>query len=434
MTQNQEAPKIHIISRYIPAANRAGHFTYLLDFMRYLHHSGCCLELVALDPLFGDNTIPAEVSAIADIQVRTLPQLDQADTPRPKGMARLKSILRRYYLRLPDSWLYKLRKVYYGLRGREMFESQNWDVVASPAEREFTRTRLKAFQPDVVIANYTFLANIFDDIPPLRPVLKAILTWDIRHQRVHDYKKAGYKSDDADWTWENESELLQKADVLLAIQKDDAEVLKAMAPHSEVVCAPMSARLFPVVGDQVPGRCMFVGSKVDHNVYGIHWFLQHVWPLVLRDMPESSLHICGTVCTEIHETFPNVSLVAHSGPFDFEYSAAEVCLIPLIVGSGLKIKLVEALAHGCACVSTSVGIQGVQEISGQAAFVSDSAEEFAHHVVTLLRESSTRKRLEAQAQRYILEMLSPEKAYQPFVDRIFAHLRRKTVKQPSLTE
>ncbi len=134
-----------------------------------------------------------------------------------------------------------------------------------------------------------------------------------------------------------------------------------MAPHCEVICAPMSVTYHVHdAAEQVPGRCLFVGSHIDHNVHGIRWFLQEVWPLVQRQKPQSILHICGTVCQSLSDVFPNVRLVGQVEDINREYGAAEVCLIPLIVGSGLKIKLVEALSHGRASVSTSVGVQGVR--------------------------------------------------------------------------
>ena len=104
-----------------------------------------------------------------------------------------------------------------------------------------------------------------------------------------------------------------------------------------------------------------------------------------------------------------------------EYGAAEVCVIPLLAGSGLKIKLIEALSHGRACVATSVGVQGVQELTDRAVLVADSPYEFAQAVMTLLQQPEQRKAMETQARTYVEEHLTPEKAYQPLVNRIQQH-------------
>jgi hypothetical protein len=166
---------------------------------------------------------------------------------------------------------------------------------------------------------------------------------------------------------------LKWADVVLSIHEEDARILRQMVPQSEVLCAPMPATYHShEPTEQVPGRCLFVGSDINHNVHGMTWFLNEVWPLVLQEMPGCVLHVCGTVCRAISKNYSNVHLLGRVDELDTEYAAAQVCLIPLIVGSGLKIKLVEALSHGRACVSTSVGVQGVQELTGKAVLVADT--------------------------------------------------------------
>lgn len=422
---SQGLPKVQIVSRYVPAENVVGHYTYLLDFMRYLRHADCKLELVALDPLFGDATIPPEVQEIADVYVRKLPQME-SKTSEGRLLSRCKTLLRPFYMRLPGQYLYIARKIFYWLRGKEIYEAKNWDALPTNEEMKFAKIRFETFQPDVVIANYTFLGRVLDLFSDNKRILKVILTWDIRYQRVESYRKGGYQPDDSNWTWKNESELLCKADVLLAIQKDDAKTLQKMAPECEVLCAPMSTKYsLHNNDDQIPRRCMFVGSNVDHNVYGIRWFLKDVWPIILCSLPDASLNVCGSVCYEIHEEFPNVRLINSLGPWNEVYAATEVCLIPLVVGSGLKIKLVEALSHGRACVSTSVGIQGIQELTNKAILVADTAEEFAEAVITILNNPKKRKKMEEQARKYVIENLSPEKVYQPFVDRIYQHVSQQ---------
>ena len=174
--------------------------------------------------------------------------------------------------------------------------------------------------------------------------------------------------------------------------------------------------------DQIPGRCLFVGSDIEHNVHGLRWFLTHVWPHITSGMPSAALHVCGTVCAKIDQIVPNVQCLGRVDQLAAEYAAAQVCLIPLIVGSGLKIKLVEALSHGRACVATSVGVQGVPELTDQAVLVADTPHDFARAVLLVLTEAAKRRALEAEARRYVIETLSPEKVYQPLVERIHQHL------------
>jgi len=74
-----------------------------------------------------------------------------------------------------------------------------------------------------------------------------------------------------------------------------------------------------------------------------------------------------------------------------EYAEATLCLVPLIVGAGLKIKLVEAFCHGRTGAATSIGVQGLEgDVGGQVA-VADDPDSFAREVVDLTKDHERRK-------------------------------------------
>jgi glycosyltransferase involved in cell wall biosynthesis len=130
------------------------------------------------------------------------------------------------------------------------------------------------------------------------------------------------------------------------------------------------------------------------------------------------LQVCGSVCDEIVGTYPNVQWLGRVADLGSEYGSAQVCLVPLPLGSGLKIKLVEAFAYGRATVSTSPGLQGLRQFAGRAVVVADTPADFAGSVVMLLNDPERRRQLEQEARSLAETWLSPERCYQPFVDRI----------------
>jgi len=421
--KTQQRVNIQIVSRYVPAENKSGPFTYLFDVMSYLHRVGCKLELNILDPWFQEQNIPTTVHAMASVVI--MPSLPARIGDDSQRQFTVKSLFRPIYNQLPSSVLHPLRKAVYGLQGKQLPGIHPHDAPATEEEQTFIVERMKSFQPDVLIVNHTCLGNIFEmKIFENPSILKMILTHHIESQRTNAFMQARLSSKDSVWHRDHEVMLLQHADVLLAIQREDAKILQQMAPQCEVLYTPMSATYRPCTpSEQVSGRCFFVGSDIDHNVHGLRWLLSEVWPHISSAMPQATLHVCGTVCSKIDNPFPNVRLSGRVEDLDAEYAAAQVCLIPLIVGSGLKIKLVEALSHGRACVATSVGVQGVQELRNRAVLMADTPQEFAHAVITVLTNSATRKRMEEEARAYVLESLSPETVYQPFVDRLYEHVR-----------
>ncbi|MCX7592253.1 MAG: glycosyltransferase family 4 protein [Fischerella sp.] len=425
--------KIQFVSRDIPVENCIGNATYILDFLRYLRQAGCEIEYVLLNSSPHGRIpwyiIPPALAKLANVSAKNNLRIGHLLLRVNPLSDLLIELGRSLYDRLPKN----LKNIYRSIRNKRkitplyktyVIPTQAWDALATPEEVNFASSRFVRFKPDVAIANYAFLGSILDSPALEETVLKVILTHDVRHQRFAHFQKLGLTCSESDWSWEQEATQLSKAQVLLAIQEEDAKLLKHMAPQSEVISMPKAAIVHYSKVKQVPGRCLFVGSGVDHNYYGLKWFLENVWLKVTQLIDGCSLHVCGTVCDFIQETFPNVRLLGRVDDLEPEYGAAEVCLVPLLAGSGLKIKLVEAMSHGRACVSTSVGVQGLHEVVGNAVFVADTPEDFAAAIHTVLTKKEKRQWMEEQAHRYAIAKLSPQAAYQPFVDSIHQYLQQ----------
>jgi len=432
--------KIHIVTRAFPIENTMGSHSYLLSLAVYLKQLGFQVSLLLLDPSPGGNipvfVIPGLARELFRVSARDNIQLCHL-------LLRFKSlqdwlvspIWTAYYLlaeALHDmsftAWHDPMKRIHQILRQFITVGNSRvrpWDALTTSDEIEFCRNAFVSDKPDIVIANYAFLADVFSAIPPDKPVLRVIITHDVRHQRVKEFaRKKIPLLGESEWDLKTESEQLQKAQLLLAIQKEDANVFRKVSPGCEVLLMPMPATCQSCASEQIPARCLFVGSYANHNLHALNWLLQNVWPLVLRLVPCASLHVCGTVCETIKTAAPNVSFSGRVDDLGAEYGAAEVCLLPLVVGSGLKIKLVEALSYGRACVSTPAGVQGVREITNKAVMVAESAEDFAKAVQRILIKPDKRRQMEEQAHKFVRERFSPQVVYQPIIDRIYRHMGR----------
>jgi glycosyltransferase involved in cell wall biosynthesis len=269
---------------------------------------------------------------------------------------------------------------------------------------------------------YAYMTPIFDALPESASVTKIVVTVDVLHQRRESFKQAGLGGRFMDWTEETESEMLRNNDLIVAIQAEDAEALKRMAPDRAMLIAGHGTEARRRAGDAVAGRCLFVGGAGAQNLQGLEWFLDRVWPKVLSALPEARLHVCGGVCEMIAQTHPGVLFRGRLKSLEAEYEAAEVCVVPLLAGSGLKIKLIEALAHGLACVTTPVGAQGIPGLP-DCAIVTSDAEEFAAAVIDLLKDSSRRQEFEERAHRFAATNFSPEAVFGPLADFIQENAR-----------
>ncbi len=141
------------------------------------------------------------------------------------------------------------------------------------------------------------------------------------------------------------------------------------------------------------------GSVGLHNVDGLRWFLEQVWPTIVERLPAATLHVCGSVCEEVRERAKGVVYRGEIPNLDGEYAKAALVIVPLRSGSGLKIKTIEAMSHGRARVTTSIGAQGLARGDKAPFLVADDAVDFAAAVIKLLRDDDARHEVSAKARQ-----------------------------------
>nr|WP_198148624.1 glycosyltransferase [Sphingomonas sp. Y57] len=250
---------------------------------------------------------------------------------------------------------------------------------------------------DIVVADYMFQSRAFPFVArPDTPT--AIVMHDLFHARSDGFAATGGGDSVAAIGRDAELALLDRGDAVIAIQQAEAAFVRRELPDREVILAPMAAE--PVAAAQ-PGeddRLLFVGSNTAPNVHGLRWFFDRVWPAIRAARPAATLDVAGSVAAAFPQGGPAgvrfLGLVDDLAPL---YAGAGVVISPLIQGSGLKIKLIEALAQGKATVATGVTLQGVEEIASQAVAKADDPIPFADAVIGLLQAKTARATLAAKA-------------------------------------
>jgi glycosyltransferase involved in cell wall biosynthesis len=159
---------------------------------------------------------------------------------------------------------------------------------------------------------------------------------------------------------------------------------------------------------------MFLGNYPhDPNRDAVVWFHEHVWPLVLREVPAAKFYAVGKDPTpdmqELARRDPSVIVtgtVEDVRPY-FERSKVFVC--PVRIGGGFRGKVLEAMAMGLPIVSTALGAEGVPASSGDQMFIENDPTAFASRVVELLRDEDLCARVGRQARLMVEESFSWEK-------------------------
>ena len=279
-----------------------------------------------------------------------------------------------------------------------------WDLTApTKAERRVATREIAAAHASSVLANYCFWGPFLGE-GRLATRRTAILMHDLLSARVQRFQEAGLPLDCPHISASREMRWLSGARTVLAAQEREAETIRPQV-KSRVLVAPVALRPRSLSPEQlVAGRCLFVGSNIQPNRSGLAFLLREVWPQVRAAVPNATLAVAGTVCQGLAEFGTENDLrgqgvygLGRVDSLESEYARAAVCLVPLLVGTGIKIKLLEALGFGKAIVSTGVGIQGLESWAGETVLVADSAFSFAEAVTCLLEHDDLRQVRERSA-------------------------------------
>ncbi|MCA9971166.1 MAG: glycosyltransferase [Anaerolineales bacterium] len=199
------------------------------------------------------------------------------------------------------------------------------------------------------------------------------------------------------------------ADAVTAVSAADAQHLQALVPDLQTPitvipnCIDVEQyRLNPK--DARPFDIVFSG-KMDYrpNVDAVLWFAEEVWPQIAAQRPSTTWAIVGQKPhgrLEHLRGLPGITLTGWVQRVQPYLAGAQVIVMPFRVGSGTRLKLIEAMAAGKAIVSTPVGAEGFPVQHGREIWLAQTAAEMATAVLRLLTHPEERARLGTAAQEF----------------------------------
>lgn len=215
----------------------------------------------------------------------------------------------------------------------------------------------------------------------------------------------------------------------ITVSEDDARELVTICPQAvaEVIPNGVDTNYFvPRRGEEELLAIFTGGMNMFANRDGVDWFVKEVWPLVRRELPDARFVAIGQK--------PSAQLVAAVARGDGveapgyiadirpAVARAAVYVVPLRVGGGTRLKVLDAMAQGKAIVSTSLGAEGIDVEDGVHLVLADDARSFAGRVVELLRDPARRTGLGDAARERAVERYS-----WPILGRKLGDLYRRAI-------
>ena len=147
----------------------------------------------------------------------------------------------------------------------------------------------------------------------------------------------------------------------------------------------------------VPGRIVFLGpTYMFPNRDSVDYFLKEIWPSIRKVNRSASLNLIGRSTEDDQTRYNSQPYVTSLGHVDdIRPNLAEACcsIVPLRIGGGTRLKILDSWAMGKAVISTSIGCEGLRAVDEDNILIRDDPKDFADAVVQVISDSKLRSKL-----------------------------------------
>ena len=300
--------------------------------------------------------------------------------------------------------------------GLNLFSSQSY-FVSRFYFKAFEQKLISLLQEntyDVIQLESIFLGNYISTLRKYSKAKITIRTHNIEHliwQRMLSnepaFLKRKYLAIQTKRLKKFEKEVLQSVDAIIPITEIDKIYFEKWGIHNRFHVSPTGIQLSEYTvnhSGELPNSVFHFGS-MDWmpNEEAVWWFVNHVWEKVLEKIPQAKFYIIGRgmgqKITSLNK--PNVIVVGKIENAQKVYHHYTLMVVPLLSGSGMRIKMIEGMAYGKPIVTTSIGAEGISVTSHKNCILADDATAFANAVVETLNDAEKKSTLQKEARKFI---------------------------------
>ncbi|MBB4035899.1 glycosyltransferase involved in cell wall biosynthesis [Dysgonomonas hofstadii] len=269
---------------------------------------------------------------------------------------------------------------------------------------------------DYIIINYILWTNLIRYSKHLKNAKVMVDTHDFLTVHVAKDKKRGKKVGDY---FQTEMESLSCFDEVWAVSTDEMYVFSQFVKNAKVRLVP-NMPLFVMNKGEYDTKnkeydIVYVASDNQWNRMSVKWFLSEVYPLL-----PGHLKICivGKINVVIEEEYPNVEKIPFAADLGDVYAKSRISICPMLEGTGIKLKVLEAFSFGLPVVCTQRGLDGLPNKLNNGCLLGNTPPEFADNIIRLLTDEQLYNEQSKQGYHLFDIYFNPEVRYKQ-LDEIF---------------
>jgi polysaccharide biosynthesis protein PslH len=284
---------------------------------------------------------------------------------------------------------------------RCLLQSHQFDVAVLDHTSMFQYTSELTAVPVLVGSAHDVLSQMWQR--KSRQQSRAVLQWlfEREYSRIQKWEKSA----------------LGKLDVIAPHSEKDGELLREMNP-SACICPIRAWFTCPQhvssSSRKEVGSIVFLGAfDRSENRDAAEYAIRDILPLIRRQDMKFKFYIVGNHSGRMKQLaapFPDIVVTGFVSDLPGLLSRMQIALVPLRLGAGIKVKMLECMASGLAVVTTSVGEEGVGGEDGVQYLVGETAEELANCTVRLLKDSIATQAMGHSAREFVINEFNFEKA------------------------
>jgi glycosyltransferase involved in cell wall biosynthesis len=239
---------------------------------------------------------------------------------------------------------------------------------------------LKMNSYDYIFINYASWSSLIEDN---RHLGKAVTVLD-----THDFLTAqNQEKYDIGESFKEEIRRISLFDRAFAISIEEQYIFSQFSntPISLIPMMIQSPARKAIGFDNRSYDIIYVASNNPHNVKAFEWFLKEVYPLLHLNL---SICVIGQITSTFSDSYSKITKIPFAESLDSFYQKARIAICPMLSGTGLKIKVVEALSYGLPVVCNTRGVDGLLNKTDNGCLVGDDPKDFAAYIHVLLNDAN----------------------------------------------